>query len=697
MSLKHYAGLALVGAVAAGCSGNDPGTPEPIQSRLTLQSFTSCAELEQYVEDTAVRSMRQTLDSYKQGGGFRGGLDSAAEGAPASADSKGPAAYTTTNTQVSGVDEADFVKNDGTRIFALSGGSLYASKSWPPADLALAGKLAIEGYPSQMYLDDKDRVVVFSSVYTKYAWYETTGFAERPCAGWGCDYGYSNTTKVTVVDVKDLAAPRVIGEYYLPGSYANSRRIDSSVRVVLSDYFRWPAKVRFWPEDSSGTLWNDKTRLAAALDELKVQNEAVIRGQSLEQWMPKSRYRGEDGKLVDVAYNCSDFARSNAPVNLGLMTVATLNLDSRGAAPTRTSIVGEAGQIYASKTSLYVATPHWWWWPQAGQKDFTYVHKFDIQNPDKALYVASGGFEGHIVDQFSMDEHKGFFRVASTVSSRVPDEMNPQNTWGRIETTNRISVLGESAGSLALVGQSEDVAKGERIFSSRFSEDRAYVVTFRQVDPFFTFDVSDPTKPRRVGELKIPGFSSYIQPIDANHVLTIGSYLPEPDPNTGRVDWQQRRLQLSMFDVTDFANPVQQYTHLVGTAYGWSEAQYEHKAFNYFPQRKLLAIPFWDYNPAQRGDGNYWDSFTSEVRVFNVDVNTGISARGALSMKDIYQVYNDYGWSWYWSPAVRRSVMATSQDGKDYVYAVSDGGLRVADLAAPSTPLATVRFSKAGK
>ena len=216
------------------------------------------------------------------------------------------------------------------------------------------------------------------------------------------------------------------------------------------------------------------------------------------------------------------------------------------------------------------------------------------------------------------------------------------------------------------------------------------MVTFRQVDPLYTFDLSNPAAPRKVGELKVPGFSSYIQPIDANHLLTIGVY--QPDPGTGgTVNWEERRLQLSLFDVSDFANPKQTFNQLVGTAYGWSDANYDHKAFNYFPERKLLAIPFSDYVSSTTGDP--WGQFTSELRVFNVDVNTGFSQRGAVSLKDVYVSAGSPEWRYWYSPWVRRSVMSTDS-GTDYVYAVSDAGIRAVSGAALTTPLSTVIFPR---
>jgi uncharacterized secreted protein with C-terminal beta-propeller domain len=199
------------------------------------------------------------------------------------------------------------------------------------------------------------------------------------------------------------------------------------------------------------------------------------------------------------------------------------------------------------------------------------------------------------------------------------------------------------------------------------------------VDPLFTFDLSDPANPRKVGELKVPGFSTYIHPVGDTHLLTVGVHVPENG------DWRTRALKLSLFDVTDLANPRESFTQLVGTAYGWSESLYEHKAFNYFPAKGLVAIPFTDWTQSYYGD--YWNNFVSELRVFRVDPATGFTPVGALSMKDVYQTINHSKWSWTYSPHVRRSVMAD-----DYVYAISDAGVRSAHVSNLSQPLATSRF-----
>ncbi len=683
-----------LGLLTSACGNGSIPEPPAVQKRASLVAFqgqTACQDLEKYIEDSATLQMRTELEAQRDGvpswgwwggWGWRGGIeDMAANAGPPMAagggQSSGPTNYTTTNNQVAGVDEADFVKNDGTRVFVLSGEKLYANRSWPADQLATLGSVKIEGWPQQMFLEGTNRAVVFSSVYR---WYPLSNANGVACDAMRCGYYYANTVKMTVVDVSDMTNLRVTHEYYLPGSYNSARKVGSSVRLVLSDSFNFPQGFRWGPEYEPG-LWEDKARLRAAYDKIIAENEKLIRAQTLAEWVPAAR-SVVGGQVSIIPHECSDFSRANAPARLGTVSVVTLNLAQPNAL-NRTSIIAEPGEIYASAANLYISTRHWWWWPAPGQRDTTYLHKFDITQPDDAVYVASGTVDGHIVDQFSMDESaSGFFRIATTIQTRVVD---PQNTWGRMETTNRVSVLGENAGALEVVGQSADLAAGERIMSSRFVGNKAFVVTFRQVDPLFTFDMTDPRNPQKIGELKIPGFSTYMHPIDADHLLTIGTYVP--DPASGQPT-NARALQLAIFDVSDLANPRQTHVQLVGTAYGWSEAQSEHKAFNYFPAKKLLAIPFADWSYTSSGY-DYWSYFTSDLRVFGVDATAGFTPKGAISMKDMYQVQNYYGWTYYWTPYVRRSVMAD-----DFVYAISDSGIRSANIANLSAPLATVRFDR---
>jgi hypothetical protein len=402
--------LAVVCAVIA-CGKTPPQRPADIQQHVALQRAASCTNLEQSIKDTAVRQMRVQLEAEKSWNSGVAYVDGGTAPAAAGAGSQ-PASYTTTNVQVAGVDEADFVKNDGTRIFVLSGHRLFAATSWPPQSLAVKGFLDIEGWPSEMFLDG-DQIVVFSGI-----WSNPVG---SYCAvdGSGCFTGWA-TTKVTVVDVSDLAAPKAVAQVYLPGWSAGSRRVDNSVRLVLSDTVRWPAKVKWWP-DYSPAIYQDHNLWVAALDALEDANEAAIRSTPLNQWFPTAQRKLSDGTVVDLTYDCHDFYLANAPERLGLVTIATIDLAHLDAGVGRASIVGEAGTIYATQKHLYLATPHWWWWPLDGERDWTYVHEFDIEDPANAVYVGSGGVEGHVGDQFSMDEKDGYLRIATSTATESFD------------------------------------------------------------------------------------------------------------------------------------------------------------------------------------------------------------------------------------------------------------------------------------
>ncbi|MFP2933409.1 beta-propeller domain-containing protein [Pyxidicoccus sp. 3LG] len=694
---KRLGWMGLAVAVAGcGSSGNNPDTTnDPVQAQAKLDAFADCAALERHIEDNATRLMRTSMESLKgNGNGWfgRGGVTVGGEMPPGSPQpqedaagggSNGPDNHTGTNNQVEGVHEADFVQNDGTRIFVLSGPRLYIHRSWPAEQLARTAALEVEGWPREMLLDaERNRLVITSQVYEERpgrptVWGGMVGDVATAidCAGFGCGYMYGDTVKVTVVDVADSAAPRVVEQVYLPGSYLSARRVEGAVRLVMSDQFRWPVGVRFYPEDSR-ELHEDKDRFVEAVDALIRENEKRIRGQSLEQWLPLGRRVDAAGKVKPLEYACSDFFRANAPTGLGFVTVLSMNLDAPESAPTRTSVVTAPGELYASQDSLYLATNHWWWWPEAGQSDYAYLHKFDIRDPNRATYVASGAVQGHLVNQFAMDEHEGVLRVATTVSTLNPTPTDAD--WWRTNTVSRVATFGAEGEQLVELGRSEDLAEGERIFSVRFVGKKGYVVTFRQVDPLFTFDLSDPAHPRKVGELKIPGFSTYIHPVGDTHLLTLGEHRDDSG------NWQSRALKLSLFDVSDLANPREAFTQVIGSMNSYSEASYDHKAFNYFPAKGLLAVPFsdWSYNAT-----DYWSSFHSGLRVFRVDTATGFTPVGELTMKDVYQSHNRRDWSWYWSPAVRRSVMAD-----DYVYAITDAGVRVANVNSLQTPVATSVF-----
>jgi hypothetical protein len=696
----HGVFLALLGLAA--CGKKQSAGPIDIQSHVSLARAASCDSLAQSVRDTAVQQMRSQMDSWKHGnGGY--GLPAAGGVGTAGASGAGPASYSTTNTQVAGVDESDFVKNDGTRIFVLSGRTLFTATSWPPQSLAVAGKLTIEGWPSTMFLEG-NQLVVFSSIWTVPAGgglgpsgSAPGGVTAAACPVGGCYWGWA-TTKITVVDVSDLSAPAVASEVYLPGYSAGARRVGSSVRLVLSDGVRWPEAIRWWPAYDP-SLYQDPNKLDAAISALEDANEAIIRTTPLQSWFPEGQRKLGDGRVIDVSYSCSDFYLSNAPERLGLVTIATLDLAHPDAGVSRASIVGEPGVLYATVKHLYLASQHWWWWTMAGQRDWTYVHEFDISDPATAAYVGSGGVEGHVGDQFAMDEKDGYLRIATSTIGYSQDPAVP-NAF-HLDVSSRLSVLApqpiEGGGStLVLIGEIAPLVAGERLFATRFTGDTGYAVTFRYVDPLVTLDLSDPAHPKKVAELTLPGFSTYLQPIDAGHLLAIGTELPLD--SAGRPDFSRRSLELSLFDVSDLAHPTRTAQALIGTAWAYSEALWDHHAFNWYrpdPGKPgLLAIPFSDWIQPLPAGTPWWSGFVSDVRLFSVDPAKGIAPLGSLGMGDVYIQQGSGDWTWWYMPWVRRSVLATDQAGSTFVYAVSDVGIRAAELTQLGIPLATALFPR---
>jgi len=657
-------GLLLV----AGCVTEDDGYG--VQHRVALERFGNCDELTQSIQKMALAKANALLDRSlaehkRHGSGWGTAMDGGMAMPTSDAGSssttpppqKGePAATTKTNTQVQGVDEPDFVKNDGTRAFVLSGNKLYVTETWPPSAMKLVGTVPLTGSPTQMFLDG-DRVVVFSKATVK------GGFA---------------ATRITMVNVKDLTNPRVVATWTLPGAYKSARRVGAVVRLVSQNAIPFPSGVR----TSLGGIWGmSDQEVNHAYDVQRLENERIIKAAPLSQWLPHGNVVMADGSRVELGHTCTDVYGPNAPVDLGMVSVVSFDLDHPKQAPTTTTVLGKVSAIYANKTSLYLAAPHWWRSRLPGDVDYTYLHKFDIQNKNEARYVASGGVDGTLINQFALDEYKGYLRTATTWTGTLD---SPGGGWTRNTTGNRVTVFMENSGRLQEVGRTRDLAQGERIFSVRFQGNRGFMVTYRQTDPLYTLDLSSPKHPKVVGELKVPGFSTYMHPIDKDHLLTIGAEWGSASWNSG--------VKLSVFDVSDFGHPREMFTTKLGSRNSHSEATTTHLAFNYFARQGLLAIPILDYPVYYRYGGDYWHNFVNEIRIFRVDLTKGFILEGSLNLKDVTQGTGQkyYGYSTF--PGVRRSIMSVSKTGQEFVYAISKDAMRVADIKKLESPLSTVLF-----
>lgn len=704
-SLWLLASLTSLAVTAAGCSGSVEEQKPLEEARFALHKAKSCGDLEAMLKQDAVTKMNAQIDaiiaqidkdgSYGGGPWFpgEGDVNSGSSGtggdvpppsggggtggaAPTPGGGSEPPAHSDTNTQVEGVDEADIVKTDGNNLYLLHGQSLEILKSWPISDLGVASSTAVEGNPIEMFVAD-GKIVVYSQVdgsdiykasgvTPRSPYYEYGYYAEPAWDGMPNPY-YSPLTKITVLDVSG-GAPAVEKELYFEGNYASSRRVGEHVRTVLSGGAYGPG-VSYYPE-IVGEYPQTAEEWKALFEDLRFKNTLAIYGSKISDWLP-NRFEKKNGKVDAIAPSCESYYMPPAgSTSYGLVQVESFDLDALGNPLAETSVVGAVDTVYANESSLYLAARGWndpTFAPGITPEDTstTYLHKFDLTtDPAKPAYVASGSVLGHVKNQFSLDEKDGVLRIATT------RQLASQTEW---TTTNEVHALRQSGDELDEIGSVGDLAPGEMIYSTRFVGDRAYVVTFRQVDPLFVIDMKDPKNPKVLAELKIPGFSEYMHPMDEGHLLTIGQDATAEGQVTG--------LALQVFDVTDPKSPKLLHKHVFsGSEYGYSEASYNHKAFNWYEPLHLLAFPFQAYD-------NLGGMKTS-LELFDVTVDGGIVKRGAVDHTGFFQS-DPYGYcGGYYGVGVRRGVFID-----DYVYAISYGGVTASAVSNPAVPVATLPLS----
>jgi hypothetical protein len=346
-----------------------------------------------------------------------------------------------------------------------------------------------------------------------------------------------------------------------------------------------------------------------------------------------------------------------------------LDLANPTAPATGTAIVGVADTMYQNSNAMVLASTGF-------DGDYnnpsysTYVHAFDLQGLPLPAYKASGVVHGRIHGQFAVDEKDGFVRVVTTTGEQ----------WSQQGTANHLFVLENLEGTLQVAGDAGDFAKNEQVYAVRYVGDTAYVVTFRQTDPLFAIDLSNPRSPSIIGELHIPGFSEYMHPLGTTHLLTVGR---DADPNTG---WSQN-LALQVFDVTDRTDPKLAHK-VVFESGGASVAEYDHKAFTYFDDRQLLAIPYADnsYDP-----NTGYPSLRNSMVLYRVSVQQGFTALGAMSgdallsnaERDPAHYYCDpYSYYQGSGSAFHRGIFID-----DVLFGVARDGVVAANVAKPSENL----------
>jgi len=581
--------------------------------------------------------------------------------------------FSTTNIQVKGVDEADIIKNDGESIYMVKGDTVRIVKAYPPSVMNEQSKIDFGDnsfYPQELYVDGTRLVVIGQSSN----YYNIMPMMERSMMM--PPYYNTSQTKIFVYDISDKAKPKELRHVAFDGYYNTSRRINNQLYLVLN------ASPNYWAWDQIKTGDN----LLPTLVDGDGDPEVMV-------------------GCTDVRY----FPGYSMPQYL---ITASLDISKADSEINRNVLLGSSDNVYSSATDLYVASTAYdynrytdWDWSRDHTK--THIFRFEL-NDGKMDFKARGEVNGTILNQFSMDQYGGYFRIAT----------NSGNSWSDTDPAiNNVFVLGAD---MKTVGSLTGLAKGERIYSTRFLGNRLYMVTFKQVDPLFVIGLSNPAKPVVLGELKIPGFSQYIHPFDENNIIGFGQETTQNEYG-GTVT---AGFKMALFDVSDPNNPKEKFVEHIGDSGTYSELLNNHKALLFDKSKDLLAFPIqiqekvnntslqcgkYDYNSCpglcqQRciptechKDANglsvctsdcnglgsctdpswqqYQTTFSGAI-VYTLNLKDGFKERGRIMHYTDAEVANLLNYFPYdYNKAIERIVYIG-----DYLYTIAQGGVKVSTL-----------------
>jgi len=520
--------------------------------------------------------------------------------------------YSHTNVQVAGVDEMDTVKTDGKYVYISSWDAVNILNAYPPTALENVSKINesfILGHDDSdisIYFDGifvlPQKLIVVASWYEYHYtyWYDNSvARLEVPI-----DY-YGPRSYVLVFDMGDPAQPKLDYSVGISGYVQTARMIDDRV-YLIAQHYQW-----------------------------MIQNDTVL---------PRVWIGGDSGELnLDSIYYDPDMRDASSFLSVLAVDVSSERYEAVSV------VAGYASTIYMSEQAIFLTIQKW-------MGEISIVNGEDVVEDSNTITttifkiafdglsmkaVARGDVNGWLLNQFSMDEKEPFLRMATT-------NMFFQPAAGTT-MSNSVFVLDSE---LNVVGSLTGIAPTERIYSARFIDDTLYLVTFRQVDPLFAIDLTDPTNPKIVGELEMPGFSSYLHPVDATHVLGIGT--------------ENSMVKVSLYDVSDPTNPVEQSKFMLdGYSYSWSDAQYDHKAVLFDLEKQLLVIPISAY----RAYGDYYTEYgyITGALVLRVSIDDGVSLRGIIEHEGATQYNSEY---------VSRSLYIG-----DFLYTISNTMLKASTLS----------------
>ncbi|MAR47469.1 MAG: hypothetical protein CMA41_06700 [Euryarchaeota archaeon] len=677
-------------------------------SQPHLVQFDSCLDMEYDLKASIAEEYRTQLlqaveEQYYYGWGmFDDGMvaEAAMDGDSASTGSAQPQTRTQgedfsgTNNQEQGVDEADFIKTDGYFIYALQGSTLSIMSVPEYGGIEFASNSSIEGSPISMMLRG-DRLIVLS----RYSpWNVDAEDALYEYLRWGGDYSewrVDSLTKYTTYNISDRSSPEVIQELYLEGYNVDAREIDGSIRAITHSWLNIPG-LSSWlnmPSEYYDLNWEDPQRRTyreiIAYETIQA-NEKILESITLEELVPKI-YQRIDGQITEHdmrSEGCGNFAKPMDGFSRGFTNILSLDLFSSTFDYESDHLLSNHPLVYASTDALVLtenAWDWWWFWGQDEVDDMTNIHTFDISVPGVTAYTGSGRIDGQILNQFSISEYEGVLRIATTVGQWNRWWMeDPEPMSSSVITLVRGVDPQTDQQILLEYGRLDGIAEDERIWSARFVEDRAYLVTFEQIDPLWTIDLSNPMTPTILGELEVPGVSTYIHPLHDDMLLTIGMG-PAGEDGLG-LDWSSTRL--STFNISDLTRPAVADTLMLSPVddpennrwtWSYSEAMYEHKAFQYWGPKEMLAVPLstyrWVEHYDEKGNYNWHYEYVSKAIIVNVDEASGsMSVHGEVNHSSLINQDQGNYW-WGGNENIRRTIFMG-----DFIYAFSGAGITAHNL-----------------
>ncbi|MEO1526987.1 MAG: beta-propeller domain-containing protein [Planctomycetota bacterium] len=519
--------------------------------------------------------------------------------------------FSTTNNQESSVEEGDLMKTDGEFLYLVSNWTdddgtvrheLILTDVRDQTMPTIASRFALDGPVSELHLFG-DRVAVLS---------ESMG-----------------TVTATVLDVTDASTPKVISESSLDGIFGQSRLVGDQLYVVVATgaHLGPPALM---------TVCGAVTR--GCFHETAQQYFDRVNSDLLPTVSPTVTTVDASGMLLSERTPVLETSQTASETRLSASTILSLNLSAASGdhvSDAYAFLHDPNAQLYVSPESIFFFAPSsptnnrlGWvppfnlatididlgFWNGGTQK--TSIEKISFDAEGQLEWAARGAIDGQVDNSFALSEHEGHLRVASSANG------------------NSVYVLADQDGELNIVGSVEQLAPWEDIYSVRFEGDRGFVVTFRQVDPLFVLDLSDPESPRLLGELKITGYSNYLHVVDENHLLGIGR---EAD-QFGIFE----EMQVTLFDISDPENPNLKHQYsFEGGRNVWSPLMDDawnlgsHQAVSYFASHQTLVLPFYEGN-----HGWSWvrGGETAEVsmRVLDIDIEDGISAFGTVDFDEAF-------------------------------------------------------------